>query len=121
MPNVRAGVVTMADADLVLLVGELRARVAALEARLSPQPVTTVRAAAGILGVSEDTVHRARARAGDTSRPWWSGPDAVREWWGEMAAPKQEPAKKPRAPKPRGAAKVFDAQSLMDEVSGRRR
>ncbi len=109
--------------DLLPLIVRLQARVDALEALLAQRdsPVTSWRAAAAVLGISDDTVHRARARAGDTSRPWWSGPDAVREWWAAMSAPKQEPVKKPRVPRPRGAAKVFDAAALMDEVSGRRK
>jgi len=36
----------MSDTDLVLLVGRLQARVDALESRLSPEPVTSWRAAA---------------------------------------------------------------------------
>jgi hypothetical protein len=47
-------------------------------------PITTWKAAARALGISEDTLCERRKAAGDRSRPWWPSPEALREWFREL-------------------------------------
>lgn len=62
--------------------------------------VRTWRAAARILGISEDTLARHRRFHGDrTVRPWWLTDDEVVAWYRALIAPPPEPPAP--APKPR--------------------
>lgn len=97
-------------------IAQLRAELELLKARIDPPPVTSWRAAAAVLGISEDTLVRHRQRAGDDSRPWWSSPDAVREWWAELHASKPEP-RPGRKRKAKGAGGALDVRGLVRELT----
>lgn len=73
-------------------------------------PVTSWRAAARVLHVSEDTIARVRRAAGDTRRPWWRDAVALVEWWEGLVvgAPAVEAPPVPVT----ADAPVFDAASL---------
>ncbi len=60
----------------------------ASESTLSSDPISTWRGVATVLGVSEDTVARHRAKYNDqTTRPWFRDADEVAEWWRKMHHP----------------------------------
>jgi hypothetical protein len=65
------------ELDAVLLVVEPDVS----EAPAAGEPITTWKAAARVLGISEDTLSQRRRAAGDRSRPWWSNADATRAWF----------------------------------------
>lgn len=60
-------------------------------------PLTTWRAVAQAVGVSEDTLARKRAAAGDGSQPWFEDGEAARRWYFGLLAPKPAAKKRKRA------------------------
>lgn len=62
-------------------------------------PLTTWRAIAAAVGISEDTLARKRAAAKDHTQPWFADAEAVREWYAGLLAPKEPARKKKRAAK----------------------
>ncbi len=85
----------MSADDIRAEIAALRAEIAALRAEQHPRPVTSWRGVAEVVGVSEDTVARRRRQTGDRTRPWFSDPSAVREWWAELHAGPSTPAPTP--------------------------
>ena len=59
-------------------------------------PVTSWRAAADVLGVSEDTIARRRREHAPDARPWWSSADACRAWWAVLGRPKSRAGRPPK-------------------------
>lgn len=64
------------------------------EARM---PLTTWRAVAQAVGVSEDTLARKRAAAGDASPPWFEDAEAARRRYAGLLAPKRPAKRRKRA------------------------
>lgn len=58
------------------------------------QPITSWKAAAAALGVSEDTLSRRRRERDPAARPYFDNADDLRAWWKALIAP--APAHRPR-------------------------
>ena len=71
---------TLVDLEAVLMVAESVAAAPALDG-----PVTTWRAAAGVLSVSEDLLLERRRAARDHSKPWWPNAAAVTTWFQSLS------------------------------------
>lgn len=85
-------------------------------------PITTKRAAAKVLGVSEDTLARTQKRFGDRMvRPWWRDAEAVISWWTSLIAPPiaEPPKKRTRAPVADVSAAVDPREVARDLARGR--
>ncbi|MEQ1569577.1 MAG: hypothetical protein ABMA64_28325 [Myxococcota bacterium] len=52
-------------------------------------PLTTWRAVAAAVGVSEDTIARKRSAAKDESQPWFEDAEAARDWYAALLQPKE--------------------------------
>lgn len=78
--------------------------------------IRTWRAAARILGMSEDTLQRHRRAHGDrTVRPWWLTADEVIAWYRALIAAPPDPP--PPAPKPKRKREgVYDARAILREL-----
>lgn len=103
----------------------LTARVSELEATVRPRPVTSLTAAARVVEVSPDTFLRHFDATGQPrpKRWWWSGPDAVREFWADLHRhPSPEPPPEPPLPSPRarpGSDRAVNPRELLRELQGR--
>jgi hypothetical protein len=76
----------------------LRAEIAALRTDVQPRarPLTSWRAVAAALGVSEDTVLRRRRAVRDASAPWFRDADAAIAWWQKVRTPRRPRVLTPR-------------------------
>jgi hypothetical protein len=95
------------ELDVVLLVVEPDVS----EAPAAGDPITTWKAAARVLGISEDTLSQRRKTAGDRTHPWWSSADATRVWFESL----KEARPSPKAPR-RNKASATEAAVDWDRV-----
>lgn len=70
-------------------------------------PLTTWRAIAAVIGVSEDTLSRRRADAADRTAPYFVDTEAAQRWYRELIAPKPRAE---RAPRKRAKRKAEEPQ-----------
>lgn len=96
----RAGVVRvlrLGDGDVeVVIWGDVVEKVRAIGAESFP--ITTWRGAARVLGVSEDTLARKRAAAGDDTPPYFADEASARAWYTALVAPHSQRPRRCRRP-----------------------
>ena len=84
------------------------------------RPITSWRAAADVLGVSEDTLKRHRKAAGlpmrAAKRPWFASADEVIAWYRTLR-PAPETASTPAPTRRRRTTAPLDARALVAELT----
>lgn len=111
---------TLSDEDVDRIAVAIVERLRGLPPAPQPQssPITTWRAVAEALGVSEQTVHRRRRGAGDTTKkPHFDDIAGARRWWGRIIGrapvPTTSPAssRRPSAHQPAGGTTLADLKA----------
>lgn len=105
------------DADVRGQIDALRAEVAELRELVGGRPLTSWRAIARALGVSEATLHRRRRDTGDRAPAWFRDADAAAAWWLDLH---REPDAAPTSRKPRSSRKgeALDVRRLVRDLAG---